>query len=441
MILGGMGRHVGELYKAMSRLPDVEVDLLTSGPGEGSHPYRGFTKHQSDKLVCYKPQAPGMSSYLLDDIQLARTLTRLIAEGHRWDVVHAHEWGSVQLARMARDALQIPLVNTMHLCITHLSTMDTCPTDKVELPDEAILYLWQQEGNLIYDPDELILCSKSYVETVRRVFMADRPINMIHNGIDCDTWHPGAGDGWRAKSDHLLPNRPIALYCGRIADMKGIRPLLDAVEYGDNGYTVVLVGEVNANTKAQADAWDVTKRIKGLVERYPERLRWPGFQTGQGLHDLYAAADVCVMPSVHEPFGIVALEAMASGVPLIATEVDGLGEIVADDQGNEYALIVRPDDPDDLRAALKMTTDRGVKKELTALGLQRARAFDWNEIAQQTVDVYRRALQGGHHVRSTVAAVQPGYDRPGEDRRREGGRQPLHGTAVGGTVGGAGVQP
>jgi len=442
-ILGGMGRHVGELYRHMGALDGVEVDLLTSGPGEGTIDCDGYTKHPSNKHVCFKPPSPGMSSYLIDDLQMVKTLTRLIAQGRRWDVVHNHEWGSVQVSRLARHALQVPQVSTMHLCISHLSTIGTCPTDQVDTPNEPTLYLWQQEGNLICDPNELILCSNAYVDLVRRTFMTQRPITMIPNGIDLDTWNPDAGDKYRAQTDHnLTTGRPVCLYVGRIADMKGIRPLLDAVEYGGTGgWQVVLCGEVNANTKAQVDAWDVTKRIRELTERLPDRLRWVGFQTGQALFDLYAAADVVIMPSVHEPFGIVALEAMASGAPLIATEVDGLGEIVNDAQGNEYALIIRPDSAADIQAALSMCEEARIRNELRDLGLKRARAFDWNEVAKQTVGVYERALQGGNHACTTGTAVRNDHDRPGEDRGLEDRRQLLPGDPLDGSVGGVGVLP
>lgn len=389
-ILGGMGRHVRELYKAMACIPGVEIDLLTSGPGEGWSDYLGYRKRQSDKHVCFKPVFPGMSSYLIDDIQMTKAFAEMLAEGCQYDVIHAHEWGSVQVARIARQALKVPLVNTMHLCITHLSHMSSCPTDKVKELNEATRYLWQQEGNLVYDPDEFIVCSDAYVRIIREEFMTDRPINMIYNGIDTEVWHPNAGDGHRAKTEHRLPNRPIALFCGRIADMKGIRPLLDAIEFGDNGYCVVLVGDVNANTAAEREAWDVTRRIKSLIEQMPDRIRWLGFRHGQELHDLYAAADVGLMPSIHEPFGIVALEMMASGVPLISTEVDGLGEIVTN-KSREYALIIPAGSSEHIRRALTMTKSREVRKELRDVGLERAKGFNWCGIAKQTIDVYQRA--------------------------------------------------
>ena len=413
-ILGGMGRHVRELYKHMARRGDVEIDLLTAGPHEGPMNYCGYTKHHNHKVVCWKPRAPGMSSLLTMDIQCLKTLMQLVLQGKKWDVVHVHEWNSYQLARFVRETLNIPMVGTMHLCITKLSQMEECPTDRREQADggfvkrllqkipwlpikangnaysEDYLYLLQQECHLIVDPDELILCSKAYVKMAHELFMTERKINMIYNGIDLGVWNPQAGNAAKARQAHHLPGRPIALYVGRVADMKGIRPLLEAIETTDTGYCVVLCGEVNANDEAAKESWDVTKRLRKLEAQHPERLRWVGFHQDQELRDLYAAADVGIMPSIHEPFGIVALEFMAMGVPLIATQADGLGEIVVNG-AEEYAMIIAPQAAD-IVESLRVLRAGGPRQQLRELGLRRVKDFDWNVAAEQTVAVYREAL-------------------------------------------------
>jgi len=394
-ILGGMGMHCRELYRHMSKREDVHVDFVTNGPGEGCETYKGFRKWQADKLVCYKPKNAGISSFLFADLQIARTLSKLLAAGYRWDVVHEHEWTSVQLGRMMRDALGVPLVGTMHLCITKLAMVEdpACMATIGEWP-EIEFYLRNQEGNLIADPDETILCSHAYVRIIRETFLTERPIHMIHNGIDPAVWNPGAGDGVRARAQHeLAADRLVGLYVGRIATMKGILPLLEAIESGDLGWQCVLSGEVNANSEAEREAWEVTQRIRALEASHPERLRWVGFHHGQALHDLYAAADAVLMPSTHEPFGIVALEAMASGAPMLATDVDGLGEIVTDELGGEYAMIVPPGDARSIVAGLRALRDPRVREQLSRLGLERIRAFSWEAAAEKTVDVYRQALE------------------------------------------------
>lgn len=391
-LLGGMGMHVRELYRTMARREDVEVDLLTGGPGEGTDDYNGVRRHKADKLVCWKPRSPDLAALLTADLQMARTLARLLAEGHRWDVIHVHEWNSMQIGRMARDALHVPLVGTMHLCITHLAEIDG--GREPAQWDEHDLYLRQMEGHLVQDTSRFILCSRAYVEIIRRCFYTERPIEVIYNGIDTSQWNPAAGDGYRARKQHNLPERPLALLVGRIADMKGIRYVLEALEAVDPGYCVVLCGEVNANTDADKESWDVTKRLRALEQAHPERLRWLGFRHGQELRDLYAAAQVALMPSTHEPFGIVALEAMAMGVPLIATEVDGLGEVVADPDGREYAMIIPPRSADSIVEALQVLRDEALRADLRALGLRRVQDFTWEHAADQTMKVYHQAVGG-----------------------------------------------
>jgi len=425
--------HLRELYRAMAERDDVEIDLLTSGPGEGSEEYMGYTRHLSDKLVCRKPIGPNMNAYRLADWQLAKTLARLLAEGKRWDVVHVHEWNSVEMGRMVRDALNIPMIGTMHLCLTKLAMYpELCPTDNPDMVNEEWIYMLQQEAHLIVDTDELILCSEAYEKTARELFMTRRPVHVVYNGIRTDEWKPGAGAPLRARAKHNLPPKDICLFVGRIADMKGVRPLLQAIEdiaYGlvpDPGYCFVLCGEVNADTDEQADSWEVTKQLKHLETFAPSLLRWVKFQHGQDLLDLYECAAVGMMPSVHEPFGIVALEHMAMGTPLIATEVDGLAEIVADGEGdeNEYALIIPPGSPGAIVAALEQLKKKEHRETLREQGLRRVRDFDWFEIAEQTVGVYnwavRRQRAGFTEQSQKQRRADGDANRRAEDREQRG---------------------
>lgn len=395
VLIGGMGRHVGENFKAMAKRDDVEIDMLTTGPGE-ARMHDGYMKYYTDKLVAYKPRQSGVIANLCVDIQGLRTIMRLMAQGKRWDVVHIHDWNCVQLGRAVRDALDIPMVSTMHLCLTYLMEHGGVYERGVE---EDELYTMQMEGHLVADADQLILCSDSFVGTVSKTFMLDREINMIYNGIDLERWNPNI-------ETELLPAiRPIALYVGRIADMKGIRVLLDAVEMEDTGYKILLVGDVNADTDEIKENWDVTKRIRALEERYPERLHWAGFANDESLRALYKHATVGIMPSVHEPFGIVALEFMAMGVPLICTEVGGLGEIVKDDNG-EYAFIIPPE-PKAINDALRVCRSEAVRRELKYLGLERAQDFDWDDVAMRTMDVYRRAINDRINRRNHSKELDP----------------------------------
>ena len=396
-ILGGMGRHVQKLFQAMAKRGDVEIDLLVNGPDEGPKDYFGYTKHHSDKLVCWKPREPNMSSLLMSDIQSMRTVAKLLATEKRWDLVHVHEWNSIQVARLVRDALDIPMVATMHLCISKLMQgIDLPPSMRAKgVPEysEADLYLMQQEGNLIVDSDELILCSFAYERIIREVFMTDRQINIIYNGIDSDEWKRNIKTARKVRAKFDIPNRPIALFVGRIADMKGIRPLLHAIRRWDSGYCTILVGDVNANSEEDREQWDVTHKIRDTIKKYPDRLQWINFQEDKVLKGLYSLAEIGVMPSTHEPFGIVALEFMSMGVPLVCTEVDGLREIVVD-RDEKYAMIIEPNDPGQIHKAMNfLRKNEEARKELKKLGLRRVRKFNWDVPASETVNVYKKVLR------------------------------------------------
>lgn len=390
-ILGGMGMHVRELYRAMAQRSDVEIDILTTGPNDHSIQYLGCMKHHTDKLTCYKHRGFDIAAWYGYDIQLFRTLSRLLAAGKRWDIVHGHEWSSVQLSRAVRDALGIPLVNTIHLCMTVLSGFSGAPGQQLNSSD---LYMLQQEMHLVNDPEKLIVCSHAYRRLIEKYFFTDRCVNVIYNGINLDEWNIDNVDTSAFRGKYNIPNRPIALFVGRIAEQKGIRPLLSMIEQYDTGYCVVLCGEVNAATELQKEGWDVTKKIRQLEDSMPDRIRWVGFQHGKDLRDIYASAAVGLMPSIHEPFGIAALEHMAMGVPLIATEVDGLREIVNDNRGKEYAMIIPSNDTYSLVRALSYLEDKDRRSKLISLGLSRVQDFNWDVIADQTVNVYRSALNG-----------------------------------------------
>jgi len=400
LILGGMGRHVRELYRAMARRGDVEIDLLTVGPGMSAKQFEGYTKHRYSDVCPQKPPIPGIRAILQCDVQLLRYLLALAARGKRWDLIHAHEWSSVQVAHCARDAFRVPIVSTMHLCMAALRKYDVDPNAPrgAETWDELDLWIANQEGKLLIENSELILCSDSYVRIAAEFYplnVIGKQATMIYNGIDRSEWNPDIGDGDRARSQHCLGDKRIALFVGRIATMKGIEYLLDAVEDRDVGYQIVVAGEVNADNDS-ADKWHVTRRLRRMENTHRDRFRWIGFQRDRSLKDLYAAADVVVMPSTHEPFGIVALEAMACGVPLIATAVDGLGEIVRGGD-SDCAQIIEPRSGKEINGALeRLFSDRDRWNHLRAAGLARVAHFDWSKIADQTVGVYKRAIQCMH---------------------------------------------
>jgi len=443
MLLGGMGRHIRELYRHMAQRDDVEIDLLTACPAKldehDEHKpfveYHGYRKWTWDVIASQKGRFPSIRSVFQTDVMWLSRLLEMVNSGYKWDVIHAHEWSSLQVAQMASRVLELPIVGTMHLCMRSLWDLDKpmklpkrtkvllkeyqeslvkkeakplTRNQKKKIRESIIVQeaaglecdAWtaNQEGKLNIETHELILCSHAYCEMSEKYYkinsMWQKSPFMIPNGIDCGDWHPGAGDARRARETHdKIGWRPIALFVGRIATMKGIEYILQAVSDEDTGYQVVIAGEVNADVGGED--WYVTQWIRALEKKYPKRLAWLGFQRDQELQDLYAAAQCVIMPSTTEPFGIVAFEAMAMGTPLIATTMNGLGEIVSDGK-TDYAMIIPPRDSKAIASALRWFLDNETGQQIySGLGLKRVKdpRFDWNNIAAQTVEVYRQTSE------------------------------------------------
>lgn len=449
-ISGGMGRAVGELNRALAKRDDVEVDLLTIGPasidGRGNArpfvEFQGFRKWTFDTLIPQKPRSPSIRAVLQVDVLWMSRLLEMVHSGYRWDVLHANEWSSMQVAQIASRVLGIPIVSTMHLCLTSLWDLDKPmkvprrtkkllteyreaqtpenvePLTKKQRKEfreisvvqkaanfEADLWISNQEGKLCVETEELILCSHAYCEIAETYFHINSILGkspfMIPNGIDLGAWHPGAGDAYRARETHdKIGWRPIALFAGRIATMKGISYLLQAVTDEDTGYQIVLAGDVNADIGEED--WYVTQWIRALEAKYPNRLAWVGFQHDQELKDLYAAAECAIVPSITDPYNIVLDELWGSGVPAIATDVDGMGERVRDEEGEEYALIIPPRDSKAIRKALHEMKDEKVRDHWRAQGLKRVQdpRFNWDQIAEQVTEVYRQTIRA-YHGKST----------------------------------------
>jgi glycogen(starch) synthase len=124
--------------------------------------------------------------------------------------------------------------------------------------------------------------------------------------------------------------------------------------------------------------------------RHGTFLGWTGDEI---LHSLYRIADICVVPSIYEPFGLVALEAMASGCPCIVADTGGLREVVPHD---EVGLRFQAKDPEALaEVAIRLLTDEGLGKRIVAEARDHVRRFDWADVAEQTAHVYGELVAAG----------------------------------------------
>jgi glycogen synthase len=245
-------------------------------------------------------------------------------------------------------------------------------------------YIHSVERTMARRADRLITCSDYMRGHVARVFgVPARRITAIPNGIDPAELEPAESqDLAQLRERFAAPEDLLVLLVGRLVYEKGFHLALDAlapvVKARRNvRFVVAGTGTAEAELKKQA-------RRLGLG-RYGTFLGWMGDDT---LHSLYKVADLCIVPSIYEPFGLVALEAMASGCLCVVADTGGLREVVPDDETVGLRFPVK--DADALQAVLeRILTDDDVRAQMVAEAREHVLQFDWAEVARRTLGLYR----------------------------------------------------
>ena len=222
---------------------------------------------------------------------------------------------------------------------------------------------------------------------------------MIGNGIDPDDLQPQPEPELeRLRAEFAAPDERLVLLIGRLVYEKGFQLALEAMprvieEAPGTRFLVAGSGTHEEELRRQAD--DL-----GLMD-HGTFLGWIGDDV---LHSLYRIADVCVVPSIYEPFGLVALEAMASGCPCIVADTGGLREVVPARRGRA-ALRRRATPRRSPTSPSGSAATRSCGERLVAEGLEHVRGFDWGDVAEQTAGALRRARRHLPHLTASARRV------------------------------------
>jgi glycogen(starch) synthase len=299
------------------------------------------------------------------------------------DLIHGHDWLVAKACEALARRLQVPYLTTIHATEfgRHQGWVGKHPQS----------YIHRIETRMAKRADGVITCSHYMRGHVADVFGIDEQrVHVIPNGIDPeDLVAVDDLDALRAR--FAKPQEKLVLLIGRLVYEKGFQVALDALpqlieRLGGVRFLVAGSGTHEAELKQQA------KRL-GLTE-HGTFLGWIGDDV---LHSLYRIADLCVVPSLYEPFGIVALEAMASGCPCIVADTGGLREVVPN---HDVGLRFRSRDPRSLaRHVERVLTDDELRDRLVTEASEHVLRFDWADVARQTLEVYdglaRPALVSG----------------------------------------------
>jgi glycogen(starch) synthase len=374
LIEGGLARHVRKLSEALVER-DVDVHVLTRG-GEESPP-----EEVAAGVRIHRVREPKRPTDLGEFVAwVERMNSDMLAAGvelgdsHEFDLVHGHDW----LVAMACDHLarrfRAPLVATIHATEhgRHQGWVDEHPQSHIHGVERWITNR----------ADRVIACSYYMREQIADIFgVPDEKVVVIPNGIDPEDLQPQDGDELeRLRLQFAAPDEKLVLLLGRLVYEKGFQLALEAMpslieRLPSTRFLVAGSGTHELELRRQAAEL-------GLMS-HGNFLGWIGDDV---LHSLYRIADVCVVPSIYEPFGLVALEAMASGCPCIVADTGGLREVVPHE---EAGLRFRARDPVALGEMVeRLLTDPGLRERLIADASEHVLRFDWADVAEQTVSVY-----------------------------------------------------
>jgi glycogen synthase len=378
VIEGGLARHVRKLAEALVR-QGVAVDVLTRGVGDrseigqpGTETRGGVSVHRVreptwprdlDRFVAWVER-------MNDDMLRAG---EALAEEHSYDLVHGHDWLVAHAAAAFADRQGVPYVTTIH------ATEHGRHQGWVQDPPQS--HIHSVERWMAHRADSVIVCSYYMRGHVADIFDIDeRRIAVIPNGVDPNDLRP-VGDLRALRREFAAPREKLVLFVGRLVYEKGFQLALDALpgvisRLENVRFLVAGSGTYEEELRAQAQRLGLSEH--GIF------LGWIG---DDALHSLYRIADLCVVPSIYEPFGLVALEAMASGCPCIVADTGGLREVVP--SGERVGLRFNGGDAEHLGVMIeRLLIDGELRDRLVTEASEHVLRFDWGDIAQRTRGIY-----------------------------------------------------
>jgi glycogen synthase len=407
LIEGGLARHVCKLAEALVRL-GVEVDVLTRAPAGEAHPVdsrpAGNGASASDGQPAPAADATGRVSVLAragvtihrvpepgwprdldrfvawveqmnDDMQAAGLA---LAAENEYDLIHGHDWLVAQAASALSERLRIPYATTIH------ATEHGRHQGWVQDPPQS--HIHAVERFMAHRADAVIVCSYYMRGHVADIFDIDESrVAVIPNGVDPRDLQP-VGDLDALRAEFAEPAERLVLLVGRLVYEKGFQLALDALpgviervrELGGGAVRFIVAGSGTHEPELRAQAQRLGLSEHGVF------LGWIG---DDALHSLYRIADLCVVPSIYEPFGIVALEAMACGCPCIVADTGGLREVVP--AGERVGLRFNGGDAEHLGVMIeRLLVDTVLRDRLVTEASEHVLRFDWDDIAGRTRDVY-----------------------------------------------------
>ncbi len=371
-VYGGAGVHVTELVAQLRHLCEVDVHCMGA-------PRPGATVAQPDPALQDANAALTTLSADLNMVNSAADAT----------VVHSHTWYAGMAGHLAALLYGVPHVLTAH------SLEPMRPWKAEQLGGGYRISSWV-EKTAVEAADAVIAVSSGMRDDVLSAYPSLDPqrVHVVKNGIDTEVWHPvqpAAGDSV-LEDLGVDTSRPIVAFVGRITRQKGVAHLVAAAHHFAPDVQLVLCAGAPDTPQIAAE---VASAVQELSEARTGVFWVREMLPTTKIREILAAATTFVCPSVYEPLGIVNLEAMACETAVVASDVGGIPEVVADRQ---TGLLVHYDPNDTTSferelayAVNSLVADPEKARQFGVAGRQRCiDEFSWARIAEQTVEIYRK---------------------------------------------------
>jgi glycogen(starch) synthase len=376
-VIGGISPHVFYLSKSLAK-KGVKVHVVTCDfPGAPAH--ETIDEVEVYRVDSYKNPSPDFATWVyLMNLNMQKEAAAIAAKlEDAIDVFHAHDWLVATAGIGLKHVFRKPLLVTMHS--TEIGRRDGIHTGTERMIGET-------EAWLTYEAWKVICCSQYMVSHVKWAFgLPDDKLVMVPNGVNIHVYDEVARQDLKPfRSAFALPEEKLVLFVGRLVYEKGAHVLINAIPK--------ILEKVNAKfvivgTGYMKDQLSTIVRSMGLEHK----VLFTGFVDEETLLKLQVCADVSVVPSLFEPFGIVALEAMAAKSPVVVSDTGGLGEIVDHDV---TGVKVYPNNTESLAwGIIKVLLDEKYRNSLRENAYKRIQEkYDWDKIAQRTKQIYEAVL-------------------------------------------------
>jgi len=386
---GGMNVYVRELTRQLGR-NDIHVDVFTRSQDEHipqvSHDL-GFGNRVVHILS--GPQVPlpkqDLVGFLPEFVAGIRDFTQ--NRGLQYDLIHSHYWMSGIAAGDLKTNWNVPVVHMFHT----LGVMKQRVARQTEEAEGD--YREAGERQVLHLADRIVAATPAELAQLQWLYQAEtRKIEVIPPGVDLSHFYPIPRDEARAYIG-VPPCDQMLLFVGRVETLKGIDALIEALalmrQNGEQVCLAVIGGDPDLSPEALSD--EMT-RLQAMREQYglQESVAFLGRKSQDTLPYYYSAAEAVVVPSHYESFGMVALEAMACGTPVVASQVGGLAFLVQD---GITGFTVPVDEPGTLAARLtELVQNPGLREQMGHQAAVFAREYDWEKITERMIKLYKEVL-------------------------------------------------